>query len=342
MVIVMRIGATSADIEHVLARLVEQGCRGELTVGVERTIITVMGPTPPALEEDVRTLPLVDSVVLLSKSYELASRDAKPDSTVVAIGDVVIGGPALTLIVGPGTVESSAQIRELALAVRHVGTMILAGGARHGGHSPYSFRGLGEASLRFLQEAGSEAGMKTVGEVSSTAEVSSVARYVDVLEVGPFDMRNYGLLEAVADTGKPIILRRALAATIDDWLLSAEHILLAGNPCVILCESGIRTYEPSTPTTADISAVPVLKELTHLPIIVDPAHSSGQAALVEPLSVAAIAAGADGLFLDVHPDPQRALTDGPQAITPEQLAKLMRRLAPIAAMAGRSLPGGVH
>ncbi len=338
MVIVMSTDASQEDIQRVLDRLGEQNCRGELTVGVERTIVTVVGPKSPALQEDVRVLPRVESVVLLSKSYELAGRDSKGQGSVISVGGVTIGGGALTLIAGPGTVESREQIIGLARSLREAGANLLTGGTLRPDQSPYAFRGLGEEGLRYLAEARDETGLGIVSEVANTGLVDVVARHADMLEISPFDMSNFGLLEAAAETGKPIILRRALSATVDDWLLSAEHILYAGNDQVVLCESGIRTYEPATRNTTDLSAIPILKELTHLPVIVEPAHSAGQADLVEPLCLAAIAAGADGLMVEVHPNPAHALADGPQSLTPDQFVSLVGRIARLAPVVGRAAP----
>lgn len=342
MVIVMSTGAAQADIEHVLSRLQEQNCRGELTVGVERTIITVVGPTTPALQEDMRVLPHVVDVVLLGKSYDLAGRDSKPEGTVVRIGggavSATIGGPRLAIIAGPGTVESAQQLSDLEPALREGGAAILMGGSLRPGQSPYAFTGPGEDGLRQLSAAREATGLPIAEEVPDIALLETVARYADALEIGPFNMSNFGLLEAVAATGKPVILRRALSATLDEWLLSAERILLAGNPNVILCEAGIRTYEPATSHTLDISAIPALKRLSHLPVIADPARGCGQAVLVADLALAAVAAGADGLVIELHPNPDRALADGPQSLDPEQFLALSRRLAALAPAVGRTLP----
>ena len=337
MVIVMGTSATKGDVQRVLDRLGEHDCRGELTVGVERTIITVVGPKTPALQEDVRVLPAVDNVVLLSKSYDLAGRDSKPDGSVVTVGDVSFGGDALAIIAGPGTVESAAQIDTLAAELRQAGVAMLMGGTMTPDQSPYAFRGLGEEGLQHLAQARDATGLLVVNEAVNVSQLETVVRYADVLEIGAYNMRNFGLLEAVAATAKPVILRRGLSATIDDWLLSAEHILYAGNDRVILCESGIRTYESTMPSTTDVSAVPMLKRMSHLPVIVDPAHSAGDASLVGPLALAAVAAGVDGLMLSVHGNPDRALADGPQSLTPDQLRALLASIATLAPAVGRRL-----
>ena len=340
MVIVMSTDASQADIERVLERLGEQNCVGELTVGVERTIVTVVGPTTPSLEEDVRTLPQVDSVVRLQKSYKLAGRESNPTGTTVEVGEVSVGGPELVLIAGPGSVESAEQIATLAPLLQAAGATAIAGATMRPEQSPYAFQGLGEEGLRLLAQAGQDTGLAVVNEAASVDRVETVASYADVIEIGPYNMRNFGLLEAVAATGKPVLLRRDLAGTIDDWLLSAEHVLLKGNPQVILCESGIRTYEHSTNTTPDISAVPMLKSMTHLPVVVDPAYSSGAARLVPPLALAAVAAGADGLVLAVHANPDHALIDGPQSLTPTAFEALVKAVAALASTLGRRIAGG--
>ncbi len=337
MVIVMGTAATDGDIQRVLERLTEYGCRGELTVGVERTIITVLGPKIPALQEDVRVLPGVDNVVLLSKSYELAGRESKPDGSVVTIDGVSLGGETLAIIAGPGTVESASQIETLAGELRQAGADMLMGGTMTPDQSPYAFRGLGEEGLQYLAQAREASGLLIVNEVVNVSQLETVARYADVLEIGAYNMRNFGLLEVAAATAKPIILRRGLSATIDDWLLSAEHILHAGNERVILCESGIRTYESTMPSTTDVSAVPTLKRMTHLPVIVDPARSAGDASLVGPLALAAVAAGVDGLMLSVHDNPDRALADGPQSLTPDRFHALLASIAALAPTVGRQL-----
>lgn len=337
MVIVMTASAGPADIQRVLARLKDHGCRGELTVGVERTIITVVGPRPPALQDDVRVLPQVESVVLLGKSYKLASRESKPEGTVVALNGARLGQGSVVLVGGPGCVESREQLLPLAATLRALGVSLISGGAMRPDQSPYAFRGLGERGLQLLAEAREQTGLPVASEVPTAHDVPTVAAYVDVLEIGPSNMSNFGLLEAAAATGKPIILHRAFSATLDDWLLSAEHILYTGNDRVILCESGIRTYEPSTTTTADLSAVPLLKRLTHLPVIVDPARSAGQAALVAPLALAAVAAGADGVLLEIHPTPDQALVDGAQSLSPAQVEALLVPLQRLATALGRPL-----
>ena len=342
MVIVMGTNATQADIDLVLARLAEQGCRGELTVGVERTIITVVGPTTPALQEDVRVLAHVVDVVLLGKSYDLAGLDSRPQGTIVGIGDgarsAEIGGEQLAIIAGPGTVESAEQLAALGAPLREGGAVALMGGSLRPGQSPYAFTGLGEEGLRHLAAAREATGLPVVEEVPDTVSLPMVAGYADALEIGPHGMTNFGLLEAVAATGKPVILRRGFSATLDEWLLSAERILLAGNPHVVLCEAGIRTYETATSHTPDLSAIPALKRLTHLPVIADPARACGQADLVPDLAVAAVAAGADGVVVEVHPNPDHALADGAQSLSPEAFLALSARLAALAPAVGRRLP----
>lgn len=335
MVIVMSTGATRADVQQVLDRLVEQGCRGELTVGVERTIITVVGSISPALQEDVRVLPQVDRVVPIGKPYRLASRLSNPAGTVVQVGPVAFGDGGIAVLAGPGVVESAEQMAAVTALLKREGGALLWGGALRSGHSPYAFGGLGAEGLQHLAAARNASGLPVVREVATAGEIALVAGEVDLLEIGASNMRNYGLLESAARSGKPILLHREISATIDEWLLSAEHILAAGNRQVVLCESGIRSYDPATALVADLSAVPILKKLTHLPVVVDPSHGAGRADLVTPLALAALAAGADGLAVQVHPHPEHALADGPQSMNPEQYGALMARLGTLAAALGR-------
>ena len=337
MVIVMSTAAGQEDVQYVLDVLVGQGCRGELTIGVERTIITVVGPTTPALQEDLRVLPEVDSVVLLGRSYKLASRESRPAGSIVQVEGVRIGDGGMTLIAGPGAVESEEQVLAIAQALKRAGVSLLSGGAMRPGQSPYAFRGIGEAGLRYLAHARAATGLPIMSEAPSVADVETVAAFVDIVEIGASNTQNYGLLEAAARCGKAILLHRGPAMRVDEWLLSAEHILHAGNPRVILCESGLRAYDQTTESVLDISAVPVLRALTHLPILVDPGHGAGAAALVPPLALAALAAGADGLSIQVHPDPERAMADGPRSLTLEQYATLVERLQPLAAALGRAV-----
>ena len=337
MIVVMRTTATQTDIDRVLQRLAEQSCRGELTIGVERTIITAVGPLSPALEEDVQVLPEVDKVVRLGKSYHLASSDAAPGPTVVQVAGVPIGGAHFALIAGPATVESEQQVVELAPRLRAAGAALFSGGTTRPGDSPYAFRGLGPQALAFLEQARTAGGLPVVSEAPNVADLDAVARAVDLIEIGAVNMRNAGLLEAAAAAGKPVLLRRAADATLDDWLLAAERLLYAGLQDVVLCESGIRTYESAAPTTADISAIPMLKRLTHLPVVIDPAHSSGDRSLVEALSLAAVAAGADGLYLPVHPDPDHALADGDLSLSPDDFAALVAKVQGLVAVTDRRL-----
>ena len=337
MVIVMSAGAAQADIDRVLAHLEQSGCRGELTVGVERTIVTVLGPETPELQEEMRTLPLVESVVQLGKSYKLASLDPERQSSTVKVGNVRVGGGGLVIMAGPAAVETGGDPSALAASLKERGVSLLWGGAMRPGQSPYAFRGTGEEGLRCLAAAGKAAGLSVVSEVPSVAEVGLIASYVDALEIGPFNMRNFGLLEAAAATDMPILLHRGLSATIDEWLLSAEHVLHAGNDRVVLCESGIRSYDGATSATLDVSAVPVLKELTHLPVLVNPARGTGRADLVERLALAAIAAGADGLAIEVHSQPGQALVDGSQSLPLDPYGEMVRRVEVLALALDRPL-----
>lgn len=340
MVIVMSTEAAQADVERVLARLEASGCRGELTVGVERTIVTVVGPETPELPQEMRTLPQVESVVQLGKSYKLASREPAQPASTFEVGGVRVGGEGLVVMAGPGAVAAGEDLGALAAALKARGVSLLWGGAMRPGQSPYAFRGTGEQGLQQLATAGAAAGLGVVSEVPSVAEVETIAKYVDVLEIGPFNMRNFGLLEAAAATDRAVLLHRGLSATIDEWLLSAEHVLHAGNERVMLCESGIRSFDPSTPAVLDLSAVAVLKDRTHLPVLVDPARGAGRADLVGRLALAAVAAGADGLAIEVHPTPGQALVDGAQSLSLEPYGELVGRVELLGRALGRPLQRG--
>jgi 3-deoxy-7-phosphoheptulonate synthase len=274
--------------------------------------------------------------------YKLASRMLHPDSTVVQVGRLAIGGSTPVVIAGPCSVENRDQILDIAQRVQKLGAHMLRGGAFKPRSSPYSFQGLGETGLQFLAEAGQATGLPVVSEVMDIENLSMICEYVDVLQIGARNMQNYPLLKAVGKTTKPVILKRGLAATIEEWLLSAEYILNEGNPNVVLCERGIRTFETSTRNTLDLNAVPVVKELSHLPIIVDPSHGTGVARYVSAMSLAAVAAGADGLMLEVHTSPETALSDGPQSLTPDEFGLLMSRMETLVSWANTVEEVPVH
>ncbi|HHX77576.1 MAG TPA: 3-deoxy-7-phosphoheptulonate synthase, partial [Firmicutes bacterium] len=287
----------------------------------------------------LNTLPGVLKVMPVLHPYKLVSREVKEEDTLVRIRNVVIGGKEIVVMAGPCAVESEEQLLKTARAVKEKGAKILRGGAFKPRTSPYKFQGMAEEGLKLLREAAGETGLLIVTEVLTPSEVELVGRYSDILQIGARNMQNYPLLKEAGMSGKPVLLKRGMAASLEEWLMAAEYIMAEGNYDVILCERGIRTFETATRYTLDISAVPLVKRLSHLPVVVDPSHSAGDWRLVPSLSRAAVAAGADGLLIEVHPDPPRALCDGPQSLTPERFGSLMAELSPVAAAVGRALPG---
>lgn len=340
MIIIMATRAADREIDGVVKALEERGYGIHLSRGVEKTIIGAIG----ALDEDkqivahqIETLPGVERVVPILKPYKLASKEFQAEPSVVRVGDVAIGGHAIVVMAGPCSVESEEQIIETARAVRNAGATILRGGAFKPSTSPYGFRGLEREGLALLQAAGRATGLRVITEVMDPRDVELVGEFSDLLQIGTRNMTNFMLLREVGLTRKPVMLKRGLSSTIEEWLQAAEYIMLGGNYDVILCERGVRTFETYTRNTLDINAVPAVKELTHLPIIVDPSHGTGRASLVGPVARAAIAAGADGVMIEVHPHPERALKDGYQSLRPEEFARLMGELAAVAQAVGRTL-----
>lgn len=332
MIVVMRSDATESDIQAVLDRLAEYDLRGHLSQGEERTIIGVVGAgIPPTLREEMEYFAGVSQAVRVTRPYKLTAREFHPDNTVVPVCGSDVGTSACIVIAGPCAVESEDQIMSTARAVREAGATMLRGGAFKPRSSPYSFRGLGEVGLQLLAQARQETGLPVVTEVMTPTDVDLVARYADVLQIGARNMQNYQLLEEAGRSGKAVMLKRGLSATIEEWLLSAEYIVAQGNPNVILCERGIRTFETATRNTMDINAVALVKRRSHLPVIVDPSHGTGKWYLVQPLALAALAAGADGVMIEVHPDPDRARSDGSQSLTFENFAAMMPKLQAVAA-----------
>jgi len=338
MLIVMHRGHSEKDVVELLERLSQMGFTGHVSQGVERTVVGVVGQTYPALKDTFETWPQVEEVVPISKPFKLASREFKPEPTTVKVGNAVIGGNKLAIMAGPCAVESEEQVMTIAQAVKAAGANILRGGAYKPSTSPYSFRGLGKQGLKLLEKAGKETGMPVITEVMSPEDVELVAEYADILQVGARSMQNFFLLDEVGKSKKPVMLKRGLAATIQEWLLSAEYILSQGNNKVILCARGIRTFETYTRNTMDLDAVPIIKKLSHLPIIADPSHGTGKWYLVTPMALAAVAAGADGLIVEVHPTPDTALKDGAQSLTFENFNRMMTQITPVATAIGRSLP----
>jgi len=337
MIVVMKKGATSAQIANVAARIEQLGCRVHLSEGEERTIIGVIGNGRPLDREPIERLDGVERTVLILRPFKLASREFHPQDTVVKVSGVSIGGRQVVVMAGPCAVESCEQLLETARVVQEAGGRVLRGGAFKPRTSPYSFQGLGEEGLRLLAQARDETGLPVVTEVIDPQMVPLVTTYADILQVGARNMHNYALLHAVGEAQRPVLLKRGMMSTIEELLMAAEYILSHGNERVILCERGIRTFEHYTRNTLDISAVPLLKQLCHLPVIVDPSHGTGKWELVEPVSRAAVAAGADGLIIEVHPHPEAALSDGVQSLKPARFAALMQSLRPVAEAVGRTL-----
>ena len=337
MFIVMRQEHTDKELDEILERLTQMGFSGHTSRGVERTVIGVVGQTYPELKETLETWPGVDEVVPISRPFKLSSREFQPQATVIKVGGVAIGGESIIVMAGPCAVETEGQIMETARAVKSAGAHILRGGAFKPSTSPYSFRGLGEDGLKLLAQAREETGMPIITEVMAPHDVELVSRYADILQVGTRNMQNFVLLDEVGKSEKPVLLKRGLSATIQEWLLSAEYILAQGNRKLMLCERGIRTFETYTRNTMDLSAIPVIKRLSHLPVIADPSHGTGKWYLVNPIAMAAVAAGADGLIIEVHPSPDTALKDGAQSLNFDNFQRLMADVGPIAKAVGREV-----
>jgi 3-deoxy-7-phosphoheptulonate synthase len=332
----MQEGATDAQIEQVVARLVEMGMDVHKSTGVSRTVLGAVGQGRP----DAGIIEMMDGVsevVRISSPYKLASRTFKAEPTVVTVGDIRIGGDEVIVMAGPCSAENETQVRMTAAAVRRAGAKILRGGAFKPRSSPYAFQGLGEEGLRLLRDAATAENMAVVSEVMDISQLDLVDRYSDILQVGARNMQNFTLLRELGHRRKPVLLKRGISATIEEWLLSAEYILSGGNTDVILCERGIRTFETATRNTFDVSAIAMVKKLSHLPVIADPSHGAGRRDMVAPMARAAVAAGADGLIIEVHCDPDHALSDGAQSMFPAQFDRLMAELRIIAPAIGRSI-----
>ncbi len=337
MIIIMRRQATQEQIGNVQRRVCELGFRTHLSAGQERTIIGVIGDERPVNETAFRLLDGVEKIVRVLTPYKLASRDFHPQDTVVPIDGLQIGARQVILIAGPCAVESREQLLETARAVKGAGAHLLRAGAFKPRTSPYSFQGLGRAALEMLAEARAETGLGVVTEVMSPEQVPLVAEYADVLQIGTRNMQNYSLLHAAGESGKPVLLKRGMSSTIEELLMSAEYILSHGNDRLMLCERGIRTFETSTRNTLDLSAVPVLKQLTHLPVLIDPSHATGNWEYVTPMARAAVASGADGLLIEVHPHPELALSDGAQSLRPERFEELVAQVRAVARAVDREV-----
>jgi 3-deoxy-7-phosphoheptulonate synthase len=341
MIIVMRPNVAEAELSGVTELIAALSLSAHVSRGAERTIVGVVGA--PADKETLlaqfANLEGVESVVPISRSYKLVSREARPSRSIVRVRDgITFGGQTLAICAGPCSVESRDQLETTAAAVSRSGANVLRGGAFKPRTSPYAFQGLGEEGLKLLRDVADRTGLAVVTEVLDPRDVELVARYADVLQIGARNMQNFTLLRECGGARRPVLLKRGIAATIDEWLMAAEYVFVAGNHDIVLCERGIRSYDQQTRNLLDLSAVPLVQGLTHLPVIVDPSHGTGVRALVAPMSFAAVAAGADGLIVEVHPNPAAAFSDGPQSLTLPAFDDLMRRLAPIAAAVGRTLP----
>jgi len=337
MVVVMRSTAEDGDIERVVEAVTKVGGECFVSRGRHQTIIGLVGDLTQFAELPLHAFPHVEDVIRVSRAFKLVSNDAQPRPSTVHVGDQRIGRDTVTLIAGPCAVETEEQTRQACAMARDAGATILRGGAYKPRTSPYAFQGLGEAGLDILHEVASDLGLPFVTEVVTPADVETVARKADMLQVGARNMQNFQLLKEVGLAGKPVLIKRGLTATIEEWVMAAEYVAHTGNLQVVLCERGIRTYEPMTRNTLDVSAVPVVQSLTHLPVIIDPSHSGGSRDLVLPLIRAAIGVGADGVIVDVHPEPERALCDGPQALVHEDMAELRDTVARFATAMGRTV-----
>jgi len=337
MFVAMKPHATEAEFEAVVDKIKALGLTPHPITGTERKVVAVIGNTSSVDPEDFAILPGVAEALRVSQPFKLVSREVREEDTVVDVGGVEVGGRAIVVMAGPCSVESKDQILETARAVKRAGAKLLRGGAYKPRTSPYEFQGLREEGLKLLALAREQTGLKVVTEVMNTETVPLVAEYADVLQVGARNMQNYSLLERLGAVGKPVMLKRGLSATIREWLMAAEYIVAKGNPQVMLCERGIRTFETMTRNTLDINAVPVVKALSHLPVIVDPSHGIGIRKHVPAIARAGVAAGADGLIIEVHPRPEKALSDGYQSLTFEEFEVLMRQVAVIAGAVGRPL-----
>jgi 3-deoxy-7-phosphoheptulonate synthase len=337
MIVVMKQGATHAQIVNVTARVEQMGCRAHISEGKERTIIGIIGNGRPLDREQLERMDGVERTVPVLQPFKLASRDFHPQDTVVPVNGVAIGGKSLVVMAGPCAVEGREQLLEAAQAVRSAGAQMLRGGAFKPRTSPYSFQGLGEEGLKLLAAAREATGLPVVTEVMAPEQVPLVTTYADILQIGARNMQNYALLHAVGEAQRPVLLKRGMMSTVEELLMSAEYILSHGNDRILLCERGIRTFETYTRNTLDINAVPLLKQLSHLPVVVDPSHGTGRWELVAAVSKAAVAAGADGLIIEVHPHPSRAMSDGAQSLKPESFARLMEELRAVAQAVGREL-----
>ncbi len=337
-IIVLKPGATDSDIQHIVDKLHKKGLEAHISKGTERTIIGVIGDTSRVSEDEensIRAIESVENVMRIIKPYRLASREFHNEDTTIDVSGRVIGGKKVQVIAGPCAVESREVVLKIAQSVKDAGASFLRGGAFKPRTSPYTFQGLGEEGLQILAEAREKTGLPVVTEVMDPRDVEVVSRYSDIIQIGARNMQNFRLLLEVGEARKPVLLKRGLSATIKEWLMAAEYILSRGNHQVMLCERGIRTFETATRNTLDLSAVPLLKQLTHLPVVVDPSHGVGKWDLVVPMARAAVAAGADALMVEVHTNPEEALSDGEQSLKPTVFRQLMAEISGVAKSIGR-------
>jgi 3-deoxy-7-phosphoheptulonate synthase len=337
MIIVVRPDATEEQVDHIIKKIKDHGLQAHVSKGTERTIIGAIGDEAILRSLPLEAIPGVEKVLPILKPFKLASWEFRKEKTVITVGSQTIGGKRIAVMAGPCAVENKTLLIEIAKEVQNAGANFIRGGAFKPRTSPYAFQGLEEEGLRFLAEARERTGLPIVTEVMDPRDIDMIAKYADVLQIGARNMQNFRLLKEVGLCKKPILLKRGISATIKEWLMSAEYIMSGGNHNVILCERGIRTYETATRNTLDLSAVPVLKQMTHLPVIVDPSHAVGKWDLVAPMAKAAVAAGADGLIIEVHSNPEEALCDGEQSLKPKSFKLLMEGMRPIAAALGREI-----
>ena len=339
-IIVLKPDTSEEDMRHIVKKLESKGLKANLSQGTERTIIGVIGDTSKVTEDEedaIRAMTGVENIVRILKPYKLASRDFKKENTEITVKGIVIGGKKIQVIAGPCAVENNTILTNIAEKVKDAGATFLRGGAYKPRTSPYSFQGLGEEGLKYLAEASKKTGLPVVTEIMDPRDIDKIIEYADIIQIGARNMQNFRLLLEVGAVNKPVLLKRGLSSTIKEWLMSAEYIMSRGNHNVMLCERGIRTFETATRNTLDLSAVPVLKQLTHLPVVVDPSHGVGKWDLVAPMAKAAVAAGADALIIEVHTNPEEAFSDGEQSLRPDYFAKLMQELKPVALAVGREI-----
>ena len=335
MIIIMKPGASKEAIKNVEEMILSRGLQVHLSTGDQVTIVGVVGDKTKLSDSNIEIAEGVDKVMAVTESYKLSNRKFHPEDSTIPVGNTSIGPDTLTIMAGPCAIENKDQLMETAFAVKKAGATFLRGGAYKPRTSPYSFQGLEIEGLKYMQEAREATGLRVICEVTSEHAIEAAVKYVDMLQIGARNMQNFELLKEAGKSGLPVLLKRGLSATIDEWLNAAEYIMSEGNEQVVLCERGIRTFETATRNTLDLSAVPVLRQKTHLPVIVDPSHATGVRAYVEPLAKAAVACGADGLMIEVHPCPERALSDGPQSLTFDAFEQLTAKLKPYAELSGR-------